>query len=129
MEEDLQNENQLEIEQPVIQPVKQPIQTFTERHNAQHRTWTKHYRARDAQDSIRNIPTRVINRREIDAQYNPQHCNRWDTDTLGLLNQNKVRFSPRMLNPVNARSYAVQHNYEYIYDQDIDEDGKVDIQL
>ena len=52
------------------------------------------------------IPQNVISRREIDNSFDPQHRDRWNRNFMTSLNNHKVHYCERMLNPIVAQKYS-----------------------
>ena len=103
------------------------LESFRDRHNAQPTVRTVHRPAQVERDIQTRLSPKVLARRPLDERFYRANPTRWNTDTLSWLNNNKVRYNARMLNPVNANAYAHSHGYEFLDNEDIDGDGKVDI--
>ena len=65
----------------------------------------------------------------VDDSFNEENPNRWNRNTMRTLNNNKIKFSERMLNPRIAEEVADRRDWDYKDDEDVDGDGVPDIVL
>ena len=81
-------------------------------------------------DIVKPIPDEIIQRRVIDPSFDSNNPGRWNKNFMTTLNNQKIRYDQRMLNPRYAQEVAERHQgWTYSDTVDIDEDGTVDIAL
>ena len=103
---------QMEVDQPILR-----------NRDATHRTYVRNTKTRTVP-----INPEIIQNRVIDPTFDKANPKRWNRNFMTSLNNNRVSFNQKMLNPVAAQQYVSKRpGWEIIDNEDLDLDGQDDL--